>query len=57
MELSARAADDAASVGRWRGGEEGMDPRGLGDVHFALTLTQSAVSSSNLMGKLSCGMV
>jgi hypothetical protein len=36
MELSARAADDEASVRRWHGGEEGMEARGLGDVHFAL---------------------
>ena len=49
MELSARAADDEASVRRWHGGEERMEVCGLGDVHFALTLTQSTVSSSNIM--------
>ena len=36
MELSTRAADDEAAIRIWRGGEEGMEARGLGDVHFAL---------------------
>jgi hypothetical protein len=36
MELSARAADDEASVRRWHVGEEGMEARGLGNVYFAL---------------------
>ena len=46
MEQSAWAADDEASVRRWDGGEEGMKVCGLGDIHFTLTLTQSAISSS-----------
>ena len=36
MELPSRAADDEASVRRWHGREEGMEARGLGDVHFVL---------------------
>lgn len=38
VELPAWAADDEASVGHWRGGEEGMEARGLGNVRSAVVL-------------------